>query len=130
MSTQAGRLLQELFSLTQIIHGTIQQVHEDMNKNDDEQIEGLQSLVSNRGEVIEQLSILLQQREAEWTSIEQGKIQQMKEWEVNFQPRLEQIYKAFSHQINRLQQGKQISQHYHKGYSDVYTDGVYFDKRK
>jgi hypothetical protein len=130
MTTQAQLLFQELYHLTKTIDGNIQYINIDMDKNDDEQLEKLQDLISKRGEIIGQLAPILQREEIEWTTSEQEIIQKMKEWELSFQPRLKKIYQAFSHQINKLQQGKQLSRRYHEGYGDVYADGVYFDKRK
>lgn len=130
MATQAQLLLEELYHLTKTIDAHIQHVDVDMDKNDDEQLEKLQELIFKRGEIIDQLAPIMQREEIEWTTSEQEVIQKMKEWELSFQPRLEKIYKAFSSQIRKLQQGKQISRRYHEGYRDVYSDGVYFDKRK
>jgi uncharacterized protein YqeY len=130
MTVQAQLLFQELYHLTKTINGHIQHIDVDMDKNDDEQLEKLQDLISKRGEIIEQFAHIMQRDEVEWTTSEQEIMQEMKEWELSFQPRLEKIYKAFSSQIRKLQQGKKVSRHYHEGYGDVYSDGVYFDKRK
>jgi hypothetical protein len=130
MTNQAQLLLEEIYHLTKTIDGSIQHINIDMDKNDDEQLGKLEGVILKRGEIIEQLAPIIQREEVEWTTREQEIIQKMKEWELSFQPRLEKIYKAFSSQIRKLQQGKQISRRYHEGYEDVYADGVYFDKRK
>jgi hypothetical protein len=130
MTVQAQQLFQELYHLTKTINGHLQQVDVDMDKNDDEQPEKLQDLIVKRGNVIEQLAYIMQREEVEWTIKEQEIIQEMKEWELSFQPRMEKVYKAFSSQIRKLQQGKKATRHYHEGYGNVYSDGVYFDKRK
>jgi ABC-type cobalt transport system substrate-binding protein len=130
MTTQAQTLLQELYHLTKTIDSNVQYINVDMDKNDDKQLEGLEGLISKRGEIIGQLAPIIKSEEIEWTTAEQEIIQRIKEWELSFQPRLEKIFEAFSSQIRKLQQGKQISQRYFEGYGDVYADGVYFDKRK
>lgn len=129
MSNQSNLLLQELYNLTKAIHNDIQHINTDMEKNDEDQLEKLDGLVSKRKEIIERLAPILL-RGFEWTPTELENIQQMREWELGFQPQLAEIYQGFTQQINRLQQGKQISKRYHEGNTEMYMDGVYFDKRK
>jgi hypothetical protein len=129
-TSSASQSLQQLYDLTEQIHEHLKNINENMDHNPPELVEQLQVLVISRDEVIEDLDNHFAKEKPNWTSLEQSKINQLREWEKSIMPKLTNLYHAFSNQMNKLQQGKQVAQRYQGGYGDIYTDGAYFDKRK
>lgn len=111
------------------MYDLIQTLDIDMDHNDPLQPEELTKLITQRGEVIQRLDQLLREPTS-WSPTEQQKLEQMKEWEEHVQHQIQTLYHSFSTQFQKLQLGKQLSQHYQGGYEPVYTDGAYIDKRK
>lgn len=129
MPTDREQLLNELHQLTEQLHQVLYSLKLDMEQNDPEQVETVNQLLNERGAVIAKLNQLISSPPV-WSTREQQLISNIKEWETRNQQQLKGLYQAFSSQIQKLQQGKKLTQHYHGSYEPVYIDGVYIDKKK
>ena len=67
-------------------------------------------------------------KEINWSADEKHLLQQLSGLEETIQPKLSELYAAFSDQMRRFQQGKSATSKYKSG--QTYTDGAFFDQRK
>lgn len=130
MIQSSNELLQELYQQTESMVHLIEQIDGNMEQNEPEQLEKLELSISQRGLIIESMVKLSKNKATNWSPAQQEQIGQIQEWEMNMKPKLTQVYQSFARQINKLQQGKQTTQHYSESYAVMNTDGSYIDKRK
>lgn len=124
----ASEALQSLYDLSLQIYNCLKKIDSNMENNDLVDIDMLLELVEKREALIKEYSSILQNN-INWGSVEQEKLAQMREWELAMQTKLNEIFQAFSIQLNRLQQGKQTTKFYNESSEISYTEGVYLDKR-
>lgn len=124
----ASEVLQSLYDLSLKIYNCLKKIDSNMENNDLVDIDMLLELVEKREALIKEYSSILQNN-INWGSVEQEKLAQMREWELAMQTKLNEIFQAFSIQLNRLQQGKQTTKFYNESSEISYTEGVYLDKR-
>lgn len=130
MIQSSNELLQELYQQTESMVHLIEQIDDNMEQNEPEQLEKLELSISQRGLIIESMVKLSKNKATNWSPAQQEQIGQIQEWEMNMKPKLTQVHQSFARQINKLQQGKQATQHYSESYAVMNTDGSYIDKRK
>jgi Mg2+ and Co2+ transporter CorA len=130
MSDASPYLVQQLYEYTEKLVQQVQEIHPNMETEQDDQLQALNNLVDQRGDIIKKLDQLLQENDLKWSTTEREKIKTIEEWEKKLQPKLNEIYQSFATQFKKLQHGKQMSQRYHKSYNSFYTNGAYIDKRK
>lgn len=130
MIQSSNELLQELYQQTESMVHLIEQIDDNMEQNEPEQLEKLELFISQRGLIIESMVKLSKNKATNWSPAQQEQIGQIQEWEMNMKPKLTQVHQSFARQINKLQQGKQATQHYSESYAVMNTDGSYIDKRK
>ena len=124
-----AQLLSELHQLTEELHALLHSLNKEMEQNDPEQVEAVNQLLGKRKTIMAKLEPLLSSPQP-WSTKEQQLISRIKEREAGNQEQLKGLYQAFSAQIQKLQQGKKLTQHYQGSYEPVYIDGVYIDKKK
>lgn len=134
MTQQRVNIIEVLHTQTVKIKQLLGSIDEDMEKNEPEVVDQFLQLVQERGETIQTLQILMQQKAESktqsWSPLELQKIEQIQAIEPTLQPKIEQIMEAFQEQFKKLQQGKQATSNYNRAYETLQTDGTYFDKRK
>lgn len=123
------RLL-ELNLLTERIYQSLQELDDNMDKNEPEKIEQFLQLFIHRGEVIESIKSLFESGQIFFNDNQHKLVTEIKEREEKIQPRMNVLFDSFTGQITKLQHGKKVTQHYNTGFTDFYTDGAYIDKRK
>ncbi|WP_347548341.1 hypothetical protein ABFG93_12390 [Pseudalkalibacillus hwajinpoensis] len=100
-----------------------------MDDNEPERLEGINHMINRREETIKLLDHALSSESNNWTEDEQSLLEQLNILEEMIQPKLSELYSAFSDQMRRLQQGKTAANKY-KSSAQMYTDGAFFDQRK
>jgi len=124
------RILTDLLQLTEEIDDKLKKIRPNMNDNEAVLLEQVQFLVEKRGEVIKQLQESKQQQDFQWTQEDQKKIQKLETLEHALQPMMNNLYRSFAKQMNRINQTKTVSKKYFGAYQTMTTDGSFIDKRK
>ena len=122
--------LAEFLDLTEQLNAQAKTVHSKMDNNEIEQLESVQALFEKRQAVIEQLSEYTKNAEFEWTTEDKKVIRQLKGYEDELQPLLNQLHQSFTTQMNRLNQTSQASKKYVGAYQTKSTEGSFIDQRK
>jgi|GEM_PF-6434747 len=123
-----NELLLEIHSITEKLINQLTTINENMELNDPEKVELLLEEIEHRGFLFDQLIDLVNKEPVLWNSKEKIYLQETVEWEAEIKATMAKLYSSFSEQIQKLEQGKQVSHKYHNPYEKV-LDGVYFDKR-
>ena len=121
--------LNQLHVVTNQIAKSLEVVNPSMDDNGPDQLEGINHMITRREETIKLLNEAMAKEGKNWTEDEQGLLQQMTVLEETIQPKLSELYAAFSDQMRRLQNGKSAVNKY-KPQAAAYTDGAFFDQRK
>ncbi|MGA9290419.1 MAG: hypothetical protein WBV93_18970 [Anaerobacillus sp.] len=121
--------LNQLHVVTNQIAKSLEVVNPSMDDNGPDQLEGINHMITRREETIKLLNEAMAKEGKNWTENEQGLLQQMTVLEETIQPKLSELYAAFSDQMRRLQNGKSAVNKY-KPQVAAYTDGAFFDQRK
>lgn len=124
------RLLTELLQLTEEINDQLKKIRPNMNENESELLEQVQYQVEKRGDIIHQLKESKQQQDFQWAQEDQEKIQKLQTLEQVLQPLMNNLYRSFAKQMDRINQTKTVSKKYFGGYQTMTTDGSFIDKRK
>ena len=120
--------LNQLHVVTNQIAKSLEIVNPSMDEQGSEQLEGINHMITRREETIKLLDEAMEKEGKDWTEDEQGLLQQLSLLEETIQPKLSELYAAFSDQMRRLQNGKATANKYKPQAS--YTDGAFFDQRK
>ncbi|MCA0170588.1 hypothetical protein [Bacillus sp. RAR_GA_16] len=120
--------LNQLHVVTNQIAKSLEIVNPSMDDQGSEQLEGINHMITRREETIKLLDEAMEKEGKDWTEDEQGLLQQLSLLEETIQPKLSELYAAFSDQMRRLQNGKATANKYKPQAS--YTDGAFFDQRK
>lgn len=120
--------LNQMHVVTNQIVKSLDGLNPSMDENGPEELDGINNMINRREETIQLLDKAMKQEGTDWTEEEQLMLQQLSTLEETIQPRLSDLYAAFSEQMRRLQQGKTAANKYNSG--QAYTDGAFFDKRK
>lgn len=123
-------LLTELLQLTEEINDKLIKIHPNMNENEPELLEQVQFLVEKREDVIKQLKETKPEQDFQWAQEDQEKIKKLKTLEQTLQPLMNNLYRSFAKQMDRINQTKQVSKKYFGAYQTMTTDGSFIDKRK
>ena len=121
--------LNQLHVVTNQIAKSLEVVNSSMNDNEPDQLDGINHMITRREETIKLLDEAMEKEGKNWTEDEQGLLKQLTVLEEIIQPRLSELYAAFSDQMRRLQNGKSAVNKY-KSQTTAYTDGAFFDQRK
>ncbi|WP_226654375.1 hypothetical protein [Pseudalkalibacillus hwajinpoensis] len=119
--------LNQLHVVTNQIAKSLEIVNPSMDEQGSEQLEGINHMITRREETIKLLNEAMEKEGKNWTEDEQGLLQQLNLLEETIQPKLSELYAAFSDQMRRLQNGKAAASKYKQA---AYTDGAFFDQRK
>ncbi|MCA0988892.1 hypothetical protein [Guptibacillus algicola] len=120
--------LNQMHVVTNQIVKSLDELKPSMDENGPEDLDGINNMITRREETIQLLDKAMKQEGTVWSEEEQVMLQQLNKLEGKIQPRLSDLYAAFSEQMRRLQQGKTAASKYNTG--QAYTDGAFFDKRK
>lgn len=120
--------LNQMHVVTNQIVKSLNELKPSMDDNEPEDLEGINHMISRREETISLLDEAMKLEGTSWTKEEQVMLQHLNTLEESLQPRLSDLYAAFSEQMRRLQQGKTAATKYSTG--QAYADGAFFDKRK
>lgn len=123
-------LFQRLYACTQKIFDQVQHIHASEEGRDADAMEQLHALVTERGHVIDELQRQIGEHPTESPALSADEIRQMKRWEEQMEPQLQDIRQRLAARINRLERGKKLARHYQSSYGLPYTDGAYFDRKK
>ncbi len=121
--------LNQLHVVTNQIAKSLGEINPSMNQDGTEKLDGINHMITRREETIKLLEEAMETEGKDWTEDEQGLLQQLSALEETIQPKLSELYSAFSDQMRRFQQGKAASNNY-KSKTAAYTDGAFFDQRK
>lgn len=127
---ECQNILSEFLEITEEILLHAQSIAPNMNQNEPEQLDKLQSLVEMRENVIKQLDAYIAEPDHNWTEEDQQKIEKLKTHDQTLQPLMNNLYQSFIKQMNRINQTKQVSKKYIGAYQNMSTDGSFIDKRK
>ncbi|MFK3961029.1 hypothetical protein [Pseudalkalibacillus hwajinpoensis] len=120
--------LNQLHVVTNQIAKSLEMVNPSMDDNGSDQLEGINHMITRREETIKLLDEAMAKEGKNWTEGEHGLLQQLTILEESIQPKLSELYAAFSNQMRRLQNGKSVANKYKP--QAAYTDGAFFDQRK
>ncbi|WP_377887322.1 hypothetical protein [Alkalihalobacillus sp. R86527] len=120
--------LNQMHVVTNQIVKSLDGLKPSMDENGPEDLEGINNMITRREETIQLLDKAMKKEGNDWSQEERIMLQQLNKLEETIQPRLSDLYAAFSEQMRRLQQGKTAASKYNAG--QAYTDGAFFDKRK
>ncbi|MDP4551449.1 hypothetical protein Q9251_11205 [Alkalihalobacillus macyae] len=119
--------LHQMHVITNQIARSLEVLKPSMDDNEQSDLDGINHIISRREETIKLLDEALKEEGNDWSPDEQHLLEQLSGLEETIQPKLSELYAAFSDQMRRLQQGKSAAGKY-KAHS--YTDGAFFDQRK
>ncbi len=119
--------LHQMHVITNQIAISLEGLKPSMDDNEQSDLDGINHIISRREETIKLLDEALKEEGNDWSTDEQHLLEQLSGLEEKIQPKLSELYAAFSDQMRRLQQGKSAAGKY-KAHS--YTDGAFFDQRK
>lgn len=123
-------LLTELLQLTEEINHQVKTIQPNMNENEPELLEQVKLLVERRADVIKQFAAAKQEQDFLWTQEDQEKIKKLKTLEQTLLPLMNNLYRSFAKQVDRINKTKQVSKKYFGAYQTMTTDGSFIDKRK
>ncbi|MBF0705142.1 hypothetical protein IQ283_00895 [Alkalihalobacillus hwajinpoensis] len=121
--------LNQLHVVTNQIAKSLGEINPSMNVDGTEMLEGINYMIKRRDETIKLLDEAMEKEGKDWTEDERTLLQQLSVLEEKIQPKLSELYSAFSDQMRRLQQGKAAANNY-KPQKTAYSDGAFFDQRK
>ncbi len=121
--------LNQMHVVTNQIAKSLEGINLSMDLSEAENLEGINNMINRREETIALLDRAIQTEGNEWTENERYLLQQLEALEETIQPRLSELYQAFSEQMKRFQQGKSTAKKY-KQQAPYYADGTFFDQRK
>ena len=120
--------LNQMHVVTNQIAKSLESLKPSMDDNEPNQLEGINHMISRREETIKLLDQAMKDEGDHWSADEKHLLQQLSGLEETIQPKLSELYAAFSDQMRRFQQGKSATSKYKSG--QMYTDGAFFDQRK
>jgi TolA-binding protein len=126
----SASLLKDLFSITEQMKKMLSSIHEDMDKNNTEDVEAFLQLVQSRESVIEELNDMMKQHTGPWNEDEKKLINQLQMDNQEIQAKLEEVFDSFSVQVSKVQQSKKISKRYINNYENTFSNGFFIDKKK
>lgn len=122
--------LQQLLKLTERILIKAKMIGSKMEDNEAEDLVEVQGLFEQRQAVIDGLEAVRTESGFNWSP--EGKVMaaRLQEAELQLNPLMQRLHQAFTKQMNRISQTKQMSQKYRNSYQTAPADGTFFDTRK
>lgn len=122
--------LQELLELTEAILAKAKTIGSKMDDNQTEDLVEVQILFDRRQEVIDRLEALKNGAEFEWSAEGKEMVKSLQDAELELNPLMNSLHQAFTNQMNRINQTKQMSKKYRGAYQSTPADGTFLDIRK
>lgn len=122
--------LNELLKLTEEVYVQALSINSNMEENEPEALEKVQTLFEKRQEVIDQLEPYTKQPNFQWAPTDREQIAKLQNYEQKLQPLLHGLHQSFLTKMNRINQNKQVSKKYFGTYQNTSTEGSFIDKRK
>ncbi|TKD70529.1 hypothetical protein [Pseudalkalibacillus hwajinpoensis] len=119
--------LHQMHVITNQIAKSLEALKPSMDDNEQSDLDGINNIINRREETIKLLDEALKAEGNDWSTDERHLLEQLSGLEETIQPKLSELYAAFSDQMRRLQQGKSVAGKYK---AQSYTDGAFFDQRK
>ena len=121
--------LNQMHVVTNQIAKSLVDINLSLDLNESDSLEGINHMITRREETIALLDMAIKKEGNNWSEDEQYLLQQLDALEETIQPRLSELYQAFSEQMKNFQQTKSTAKKY-KQQTPYYTDGTFFDQRK
>lgn len=122
--------LQELLELTLRILIKAKTIGSKMEDNEADDLVEVQGLFDRRQAVIDRLEALRTESAFNWSVEGKAMAVKLQEAEQQLNPLMQSLHQAFTEQMNRISQTKQMSQKYRNSYQNASSDGTFFDTRK
>ena len=120
--------LNQMHVVTNQIAKSLEELNPSMDDNELNQLEGINHMINRREETIKLLDLAMKNEGDQWSEDEKHLLEQLSSLEETIQPKLSELYAAFSDQMRRFQQSKSATSKYKGG--QAYSDGAFFDQRK
>ena len=121
-------LLHHFYEESKAIEALLDQIDDDMEKNDPALVEEVQKRVEKRADTLARLIQVAHPSQVKWSKEEEALLSQLQSLEEKIKQRMNVLHQAFREQWHRFHQGKQASLKYGQGFF-AYVEGAFFDKR-
>lgn len=122
--------LDELLELTEAILAKAKTIASKMEDNRTEDLVEVQILFDRRQKVIDRLETSRNGQVFSWTPAGKEAARKLHAAELELNPLMNSLHEAFTNQMNRISQTKQMSKKYRGAYQNAPADGTFMDIRK